>query len=43
MLLDLSKKKAELPKNQKDIEVLDNLRNFLENRLMNSISRIDFP
>ena len=32
----------ELPKNQKDIEVLDNLRNFLENRLMNSISRIDF-
>ena len=32
----------ELPKNQKDKEVLDDLRNFLENRLMNSIMNIDF-
>ena len=32
----------ELPKIMKDKEVLENLRNFLENRLMNSILRIDF-
>ena len=32
----------ELPKVQKDKEVIQNLRNFLENRLMNSIMNIDF-
>ena len=32
----------ELPKNQKDKEVLQTLKNFLENRLMNSIKSIDF-
>ena len=32
----------ELPKIMKDKEVLESLRNFLENRLMNSILRIDF-